>query len=200
VGLVELTPGANMAYLTLVGSQWGRRAGLATVAGITCGLTLYMLLAVAGLGEVVLRLSLLYTALRWAGVGYLVWLAVRTWRGGSGTSPGNAPLPPQPGRLFARGLIANLLNPKAVVFYVALLPGFTNPSRGALAIQALSLGVIHVTLSVAVHTTIVLAAGGARRAVGGSLRGASRPWIDRAFALGLAAIAVWLAWETFRSP
>ena len=196
VTLIELTPGPNMGYLTLVASRWGRRAGLATVLGITCGLTLYMLAAVAGLGEVFLRVTWLYAILRWAGVGYLLFLAFETWRGDTETSPGAAPATPPNRRLFTRGLVANLLNPKAAVFYVALLPGFTNPAWGAPASQALALGVIHVGVSVAVHSGIVLAAGGARGRVESWTAGLGRRWLDRILAAGLAAVALWLAWET----
>lgn len=197
--LIELTPGPNMGYLAAVGTRWGRRAGLTTVAGVTCGLGFYMLLAVAGLGQAILHAPLIYAALRWAGVVYLLWLATDTWRGGAETSPGNALTTPDPRRLFARGLVANLLNPKAVVFYIALLPGFTNPARGNPAAQALTLGMIHIAVSVTVHCAIVLAAGSARPAITGWTAGSRRRRLDRGFALTLAAIALWLAWETSRS-
>jgi len=185
-----------MGYLALVASRWGRRAGLATVAGITCGLTFYMLLAVAGLGGAVLRAPLVYAALRWAGVGYLLWIALTTWRGETETSPGHTASRPQPGRLFFRGLVANVLNPKAAVFYIALLPGFTNPDWSNPASQALVLGLIHVAVSICVHCAIVLAAGRARPLIAAWTAGSRRRSLDHAFSLGLAAIALWLAWET----
>ncbi len=189
-----------MGYLAMVAARWGRRAGLTTVAGVTCGLAFYMLLAVAGLGQAILRAPLIYAALRWAGVVYLLWLATDTWRGGGETSPSHALASPDPSRLFARGLVANLLNPKAAVFYIALLPGFTNPARGDPALQALTLGMIHIAVSVTVHGAIVLAAGSARPALAGWTTGSRRRWLDRGFAVALAAIALWLGWETSRSP
>jgi threonine/homoserine/homoserine lactone efflux protein len=198
VVLIELTPGPNMGYLTLVGTRWGRRAGFATVAGITCGLFVYMFAAVAGLGGVVLRAPGLYGALRWAGVGYLLWLALEAWRGAAETWPGRTPNPPNRRRLFTRGLIANLLNPKAAVFYIALLPGFTNPAWGAPQLQALTLGLIHIGVSVAIHGGIVLAAGSARRKIAAWATGPRRRWLDHILASGLVAIALWLAWETSR--
>jgi threonine/homoserine/homoserine lactone efflux protein len=200
VALVELTPGPNMGYLTLVGTRWGRRAGLATVAGITCGLTIYMLAAVAGLGAVLLRIGWLYAVLRWAGVGYLLWLALETWRGDTETSPGHRPEPPTRERLFTRGLVANLLNPKAAIFYIALLPGFTNPAWGNLTTQAMTLGLVHIGVSVAVHGSIVLAAGSASTGIARWASSAGRRSLDRSLAGGLVIIAIWLAWETFRSP
>ena len=196
--MIELTPGPNMAYLAMVGSRWGRRAGAASVAGVTCGLLFYMILAVLGLGETILRAPQAYALLRWSGVAYLGWLAVQTWRGGAETSPGHADGAPNRGRLFGRGLLANLLNPKAAVFYVALLPSFTNPARGDLASQALTLGVIHVAVSVLVHSAIVLGAGGLRPWLAARDHGGVRRQVDHVFALGLAAISIWLAWETAR--
>jgi threonine/homoserine/homoserine lactone efflux protein len=198
VTLVELTPGPNMGYLAVVASRWGRRAGLATVAGVTCGLAIYLAATIAGLGEAILRAPHLYAGLRWAGVGYLLWLALETWRGEAETSPGHARPRPKPGRLFVRGALANLLNPKAAVFYIALLPGFTNPERGDPAAQALALGAVHILISVVVHSAIVLAAGRARPLLAAWSGGPKRKRLDHAFAVGLVVIAAWLAWETSR--
>lgn len=186
-----------MGYLTIVASRWGRRAGLATVAGVTLGLTVYMLAAVAGLGAIVMRIGWLYALLQWAGVAFLLWLAFEAWRGGPGPELGHPAQPPAQGRLFARGLIANLLNPKAAVFYVALLPGFTNPARGDPAAQALVLGAIHVVVSITVHTAIVLAAGSVSLARWDTPEFRHR--LDQGLAGGLVLIALWLAWQTFRS-
>jgi len=189
-----------MGYLTLVASHWGRGAGLATIGGITLALMLYLLASVAGLAEVVLRLRWLYGALRWAGVAYLAWLALETWRGEGGPVRGQGQATPNPWRLFARGLLANLLNPKVAVFYVALLPGFTNPRRGDPVAQVLSLGAIHIAASLLVHTAVVLAAAGARPTISSWTAGRGRRWLNPAFASGLGAIALWLAWETARTP
>ena len=186
-----------MGYLTIVASRWGRRAGLATVAGVTLGLTVYMLAAVAGLGAIVMRIAWLYALLQWAGVGFLLWLAFEAWRGGPRPRLGHQMEPPARGRLFARGLIANLLNPKAAVFYIVLLPGFTNPARGDPVAQALVLGAIHIAVSITVHTALVLAAGSVRAARWETP--AVRRRLDQGVAIGLALIALWLAWETFQS-
>jgi threonine/homoserine/homoserine lactone efflux protein len=189
-----------MGYLAVVASRWGRRAGLATVAGVTCGLAIYLIAAVAGLGEAILRAPSLYAGLRWTGVGYVLWLALETWRGEAETSPGHARprSRPKSGRLFVRGALANLLNPKAAVFYIALLPGFTNPDRGDPATQALALGALHIVISFIVHSTIVLAAGRARPLLAAWGAGSKRRRLDHAFALGLVVIAAWLACETSR--
>ncbi|EGF95756.1 Homoserine/homoserine lactone efflux protein [Brevundimonas diminuta] len=192
VALMELTPGPNMGWLALVSLSQGRAAGLAAVVGITLGLTLWMVAAAFGLTEVVLRWPALYQAIRWAGVGFLLWLAWDAWRS-AGDGAGVALVAMRRRALFRRGLIGNLLNPKAALLYVVLLPGFMRPDHGSTLAQALTLGALHVLVSVVVHTTIVLTAA---RAGGALLTRAQGPMLRAAMALGLVAIAAWTAWET----
>jgi threonine/homoserine/homoserine lactone efflux protein len=192
VALMELTPGPNMGWLALVSLSQGRTAGLAAVAGITLGLTLWMVAAAFGLTEVVLLWPALYQAIRWAGVGFLLWLAWDAWRS-TGDGADAAPIETRRRALFRRGLIGNLLNPKAALLYVVLLPGFIRPAQGPLLAQALTLGSLHVVVSVIVHSVIVLTAA---RAGGALLTRAQGPMMRAAMALGLVAIAVWTAWET----
>ncbi|MCZ4106967.1 LysE family translocator [Brevundimonas diminuta] len=192
VALMELTPGPNMGWLALASLSQGRTAGLAAVAGVTLGLTLWMVAAAFGLTEVVLRWPALYQAIRWAGVGFLLWLAWDAWRS-AGDGAGVAPVAMRRRALFRRGLIGNLLNPKAALLYVVLLPGFMRPDHGSTLAQALTLGALHVLVSVIVHTTIVLTAA---RAGGALLTRAQGPMLRAAMALGLVAIAAWTAWET----
>ena len=192
--LLELTPGPNMGYLAIVATRYGRRAGLTTILGVTAGLTVYMLAAVFGLTAIVLRMEWLYSLLRWAGVAYLLWLALDVWRSPEGDVAGIDEAPSAQ-RFMIRGLLANLLNPKAAVFYITLLPAFTDPAR-SFAPQALTLGLTHIAVSVVIHTTIVLLTWRAASLVmpdGGRRRG-----LRAVFALMLAAIALWMAWETRR--
>jgi len=191
VSLIELTPGPNMGYLAALSAAEGRLAGFKAVLGVTVGLAFYMLLAVFGVAELIASAPLMYGVLRWAGVLYLLYLAWEAWRGASETSPGHArDLGNAP---FWRGLLANLLNPKAIVFYVALLPGFIAPDRASFWVQALVLGVVHLTISLIVHSLIVL---GAARAGEIIAETSHAPLVRRLLALGLAGIALWLAWET----
>ncbi|HJV41125.1 LysE family translocator [Caulobacter sp.] len=191
--LIELTPGPNMGYLAGLSAVEGRRAGLVTVAGITCGLLAYMLASVAGVTEILRVNRHLYALLRWAGVAYIAWLAVEAWRGGENGEA--APVATTDWALFRKGLLANLLNPKAALFYVTLLPGFIQPGHASPLAQALILGGAHILVSVAIHGAIVLSSDGlARRVVrvGGSVRA------RRLFAVALMATAVWIALETRR--
>lgn len=193
VALIELTPGPNMGFLAVVSAARGRAAGLAVVAGVTLGLAIYMVAAAVGVTEALLVWRPGYEILRWAGVLYLLWLAYETWRGEGETSPGHARLEQDHAGLFARGLLANLLNPKAALFYVALLPGFVDPARGAPLTQALIFGGGHLAVSVLVHGAIVILAARAARMLGAAERS---PRLRALFAGALAVTALWMAWET----
>jgi len=194
VALAELTPGPNMAYLTLVSTRWGRGAGFVTVAGVTLGLGVYMLLAVAGLAEAIIAAPLVYDSLRWAGVGYLVWLAWESWQVTGASRP--QPEEPSGKGLFVRGLTTNLLNPKILILYTdtALLPGFTNPALGHLGWQVLNLGLIHLAISLAIHSCLVMMGDRAHHFALPAAKG--HTWLQGLMAGCLLALAVWLAWET----
>lgn len=190
--LMEITPGPNMGWLALVSLSQGRTAGLAAVAGITLGLSLWMVAAAFGLTEVVMRWPALYQAIRWAGVLFLLYLAWDAWRSTDATAR-QTPQPALRRQLFRRGLIGNLLNPKAALLYVVLLPGFMRPGYGAPLVQALALGSLHIGVSIVVHSAIVLTAS---RAGGSLLTRQQSPIMRTLMALSLVAVAAWTAWET----
>jgi threonine/homoserine/homoserine lactone efflux protein len=191
VSLIELTPGPNMGYLAALSASEGRVAGFKAVLGVTAGLSFYMLLAVFGVAELIAAAPLVYGALRWAGVLYLLYLAWEAWRGAHETSPGHARDVDH--RPFWRGFIANVLNPKAAVFYVTLLPGFIADDHAAFWLQALILGSAHLVIAFVVHMLIVLGAARAGRLIAATAHAVSA---RRVLAIGIALIAFWLAWET----
>jgi len=193
VALIELTPGPNMGWLALVSLARGRLAGFAAVAGVTVGLAAWMLAAAFGLTEVLLAWPALYQLIRWAGVIFLLWLAWEAWRGDGDPAAGDGDDHRTIRGLFLRGLTGNLLNPKAAVFYVALLPTFMRPDHGSPLAQALTLGGLHLLVAAAVHALIVL---GAARAGGLVLTRMQGPALRALMAGGLVAVALWMAWQT----
>ena len=186
--VIELTPGPNMAYLAVLSATAGRRAGLAATLGVALGLLIVGLAASLGLTALVANSRVLYEGLRWGGVLYLLWLAYEGWRGEEETSPGNATVAAPGSKYFVRGLVTNLLNPKAGIFYVAVLPTFVDETRPFVG-QAATLSMVYVAIATLVHGSIVLMAD------------AARPWLEderrstivrRALSLLLVGIAVWL--------
>jgi threonine/homoserine/homoserine lactone efflux protein len=196
--VIELTPGPNMGYLAVLSASNGRQAGFAATLGIALGLLIVGLLAALGLAAVISSSVVLYEGLRWLGVGYMLWLAWEGWRGAEETSPGDAGDDTKAvsnAIYFQRGLITNLLNPKAAVFYISVLPTFVDASRGVLA-QTILLSVVYVAIATTIHVAIV------------SLAGAARPFLEdpdrsrfvrRILSLALAGIAIWFAFSTARS-
>ena len=189
--LIELTPGPNMAYLAIVGVSQGRKPGYAAVAGVSLGLAIVGLAAALGLAAVINASPLLYQGLRWGGVIYLLWLAYDGWRD-AGEEIEHAPLGSSNALYFRRGLITNLLNPKAAVFYIAVLPGFVEPA-GAVMPQTLILSATYVAAATLIHTAIVTAAGAARPVLEDPRRSKI---VRRALSIALALVAVWFAWKT----
>ena len=159
LGMV-LTPGPNMMYLVSRSISQGRGAGLISLGGTVLGFVAYMTLANLGLAVVFVVVPWLYVGFKAAGaayLGYLAWQALRP--GGRGLfEPGELPRDPA-WKLFRMGLITNLLNPKAAVMYLALIPQFIDPARGDTALQGFSLGGIQIAVSMIVNALIIVAAG-----------------------------------------
>lgn len=159
LGMV-LTPGPNMIYLISRSICQGHRAGLVSLGGVALGFVLYMLLAALGVTAVVMAVPYAYDALRFAGAAYLLWLAWQAIRPGARGAFEVRDLPPDsPRRLFAMGLVTNLLNPKIAVMYLSLLPQFVSPEQGSVLGQFLVLGAVQIAVSVSVNAAIVMTAG-----------------------------------------
>jgi threonine/homoserine/homoserine lactone efflux protein len=193
--IIEITPGPNMGYLAVLSLSRGWRAGVAAVTGVAIGHAIYGVAAAFGVAALIDASPLLYEVLRWAGVAYMLWLAWETWSSDAETSPdvaasdshGHARL------AFQRGLITNLLNPKAAVFFITVVPNFVRPD-GSVVLQTLMLSGIFVAVATGVHFSIVMLASRLQHFATSERR---KP-IRRALALLLAAIAVWLAYSTAR--
>lgn len=190
---IELTPGPNMAWLALLSAERGRIAGLAAVAGVMLGLLLLGLAAGVGLGSLILENRWLYETLRWAGVAFLAYLAWDTYRQ-SRLPLGLRGTDEKLGVFFRRGLITNLLNPKAALFYVTVLPNFIDAARPAMP-QSITLTAIYVAVATAIHAAIALA-GSLLQPLFSTDR--SRRLLGIVASVLLLLIAAWIALSTRR--
>ena len=159
LGLV-LTPGPNMIYLISRSITQGPAAGIVSLGGVALGFVFYMLCAAFGITALLLAIPFAYDALRFAGAGYLFWLAWQAVKPG-GRSPFQVKqlAIDSPRKLFVMGFITNLLNPKIAMLYLALLPQFIDPTAGSVLAQSVVLGAIQIAISVSVNAMIALAAG-----------------------------------------
>jgi len=157
---MTLTPGPNMMYLVSRSICQGRRAGLVSLGGVGLGFLVYMSAAAFGITALLFAVPLAYDGLRLAGAGYLLYLAWQALKPG-GRSPFQVrDLPVDSNRrLFAMGLVTNLLNPKAAMLYLSLLPQFIDPARGNVLTQSLALGSLQIIISLSLNALIATAAG-----------------------------------------
>src|SRR5438105_3055165 len=160
-----LTPGPNMIYLISRSITQGPAAGIVSLGGVALGFVFYMLCAAFGITALLFAVPYAYDALRLAGAGYLGWLAWQALKP-NGRSPFQVRQHQMrelavdgPRKLFAMGLVTNLLNPKIAMLYLALLPQFIDPGHGSVLTQSLALGFTQIVISVSANAMIALAAG-----------------------------------------
>lgn len=185
--LVELTPGPNMGWLALLSASEGRRAGFAATAGIGLGLAVVAAAAALGLAQLAQASELIFNLLRYAGAAFLIWLAWEAWSREREVSPAAVEKNGSPAKHFRRGIIINLLNPKAAIFFIAVLPVHIVPDL-SVTLQTVQLSIAYVAIATLIHVIIVLLAG---RAHGWLSSGPYAQIVRRGFALMLLVIAFW---------
>jgi threonine/homoserine/homoserine lactone efflux protein len=193
---LELTPGPNMAYLAALTLDRGRTAGLLATAGVAAGLSVHALVAAFGVGTLISNSPLIYDLLRWTGVAYLLFLAWDTWRSDENEYPELAGAASN--SLFWRGFLSNVFNPKSIIFFVSVVPGFVQygPNGSSLLVQIARLGAIYVAIATTIHASIVLLAGQLRPLL---MSGSRHKSVRRMLAVALVLVAAWLAWTTRRA-
>ena len=157
---LSITPGPNMVYLLSRSMCQGPKAGLVSLSGVGVGFLVYMLLAALGVSALLLAVPFAYDTLRLAGAAYLGWLAWQALKpGGNGGLQLRQLNPDSARKLFSMGLLTNLLNPKAAMMYLSLLPQFIDAERGSVLAQMLLLGSMQIAISMTVNSGLIVAAG-----------------------------------------
>ncbi|MET9340277.1 LysE family translocator [Nonomuraea sp. NPDC004354] len=134
-----LIPGPNHLYIAARGLSQGRSAALASAFGVETGTLVHIAAAAAGLSYLIAQSATWFAVVKWAGVAYLVYLGVRTLTGKEELTTRTAE--PQPLRaVFLEGVLVNVLNPKVILFFLALLPQFVDPAAGSPAMQIVLYG------------------------------------------------------------
>ncbi len=153
------TPGPDIIYVMTRGVAQGRRAALAAAAGFSLGNFVHIFFAVIGLSALLASSARAFQLVKWAGALYLVYLGVRMLRSKADLATGGA-LPPLQGRtIFVQSIIANVLNPKVAVFFLAFFPQFLDKQNGSLPLQMLLLGTLFVLLTFICFGLVALCSG-----------------------------------------
>ena len=154
-------PGPAVLYIVTRSVDQGRAAGLASVCGVHLGTLVHVAAAALGLSALLVSSASAYHAVRWLGAAYLIWLGVRRLL----AHDEDAPAAPGPGtrrqdlrRIFAQGVLVNVLNPKTALFFLAFLPQFVDVSRGSVPFQVVVFGVAFVLLGLVSDGTYALLA------------------------------------------
>lgn len=154
-----VTPGPDMMFIVAMGGRGGPAVGVMAAFGVACAMLVHSVAAALGLSALFSALPVLYHVLRWAGAGYLLYLAVKAFReravpveDGRAAGPGRR-------RAFWQGAVTNLLNPKVILFNISFLPQFVNPELGHVAGQFMFLGITIVVMGFAVDGSVGLLSG-----------------------------------------
>ena len=141
--LLTASPGPDNLMVLSVGVSKGRRQGIAFGLGCALGCLSHTLLAVIGLSAIVAASPVAFTLLKWSGGLYLIWLGIQVLRSKGSTPIAGAASPESNLRsLFFKGVVANAINPKVVLFFLSFLPQFVVPAQGPVWAQLAALGVI----------------------------------------------------------
>lgn len=185
--LLILTPGPNVALIVANSVAYGARYGLLTVAGTTMAVLVHLTLVGIGLQGALGLIGAVFEWVRWAGVSYLLYLGITTWRAPTPDLAAVGAQPRSARRMLARALLVSLTNPKTLLFYGAFFPQFISTAR-PVAPQVWVLCITFVIVAVAIDSLWALAAARARLLLGtrGRLRNRISGGILMAAGIGLA--------------
>jgi threonine/homoserine/homoserine lactone efflux protein len=184
-----VVPGPAVLYIVAQSIDRGRLAGLVSAFGVAAGGLVHVTAAAVGLSALVVSSATAFTAVKLAGAAYLIGLGLVTLLRRSEVERVDVPHERRLRRVFAQGIVVNVLNPKTALFFLAFLPQFVDPDRGAVAAQVLALGLLFVVLAVISDAVWALAAGTASHRLRGSPRfHAARRYVSGTVFVGLGAV------------
>jgi threonine/homoserine/homoserine lactone efflux protein len=183
-----VVPGPAVLYIVATSIDQGRRAGLVSAAGILTGGTVHIAAATIGLSSLLVSSATAFEAVKLVGAAYLVYLGVRRLLTRVTVDPVEREQRPL-GEIFRRGVVVNVLNPKTALFFLAFLPQFVDPDRGAAWLQIAIFGVTFVVLAWLSDSLYALAAGTAAHRLRGRTFGAMQRWVSGSIFVVLGAAA-----------
>jgi threonine/homoserine/homoserine lactone efflux protein len=164
--IIILAPGPSVLFVIARAISWGRKVAVLTVAGNVSGSLVLSTLVALGLGPILDRSDLAYLAVQWGGGLYLIYLgidAIRKRSEHAADMTNQGPLTPSTARCIRDGFWVGVLNPKAIVFFAAVLPQFVDIDSGQVTAQLLFMGLVFCVLAFLSDSTWGLLAGTARQ-------------------------------------
>jgi threonine/homoserine/homoserine lactone efflux protein len=179
-------PGPSVIYIVSRSLAEGRTAGIVSALGIQAGGLVHVTAATIGVSALLASSATAFSVVKYAGAAYLIFIGIRRLLDGDEPEPGED-RPADRKKLFWQGVVVNSLNPKTALFFLAFLPQFVDPDRGAVAPQVLALGVLFLTLATLSDSTYALVAGTVRGRLSGRHRALARASGCSYVGLGLLA-------------
>ncbi|NOJ45499.1 LysE family translocator [Bradyrhizobium archetypum] len=159
--LVAAVPGPGIFYVAARTLSGGKGAGIASTFGTALGGLVHVIAGGLGVSAIILASAELFTALKFAGALYLIWLGIKTFRDARDLLPKQV-VAVSSRRAFREGVLVEALNPKTAAFFLAFIPQFLDPAGGYPALQFMALGLISVALNTLVDIIVVMMAATAR--------------------------------------
>ena len=196
--LLNVTPGPDMALIIARSTQHGTRAGIAAALGVGFGAFVHIGAAAIGISALILASSAAFTALKWAGAIYLVYIGVAMLRAsvrqstGPVTTADATPLSTSPSlrQIFWQGALTNALNPKVAIFFLAFLPQFVDADAPSKIAAFLTLGLLFDAVGTTWNIIVAWLAG---RFAASSASASVRTWLERAVGALFVGVGVKLA-------
>ena len=153
-----ITPGPNQIYIIARSTSQGKKAGILSALGVDTGTLVHVVAAAFGLSVLLASSSFAFNIVRYAGAGYLIYLGFRTWLDkNDNTEPATIEITSGK-RIFFQGMLTNILNPKAALFFLAILPQFVDKSLGHATAQMLILGGIFTLIGLCIDIIVAVLA------------------------------------------
>lgn len=189
--LLALTPGPDNLFVLAQAAQQGKLAGIAVTFGLCTGLLVHTAAVALGVAAIFQASAFAFSLLKFIGAAYLLYLAYGAFMAGAKSDGEQRPPKLNFRRLYVRGIIMNVTNPKVSLFFLAFLPQFTDPTFGPLVPQILLLGLLFILSTILIFGGISLLAGG----LGGYIRKSARTQLvlNRIAGCVFVALAIKLA-------
>lgn len=157
--LLALVPGPDNLFVLTQSALSGKKTGLVVVCGLCTGLIFHCCAVALGVAAIFQTSVVAFNLLKWVGAVYLVYLAYLSFRAPTANIEGGNELRLSSRKLYLRGIIMNITNPKVSIFFLAFLPQFVDPMGSAVSLQILQLGLLFMIATILVFGAVAILAG-----------------------------------------
>ncbi|MEV6226910.1 LysE family translocator [Saccharopolyspora shandongensis] len=195
--VISLVPGPDMMFILANGISSGPRGGVVAALGMSSGIVVHTVVAALGLTAIFQAVPVALEVVRIAGVVFLLYLAVQSWRASAMPEVQAAPARSLR-RIYALAVLTNVSNPKVILFYLAFVPQFVSTQAAwPIPVQLLALGGLLVVVGISVDASVGVTSGWLSNVL--LRRRAIQRWLDRTAAVVFGALALRLTTEDLRS-